>query len=289
MGDKNGLKRKEGPPEDILGTYLDEISRTPLLTREEEIELGRRARKGDKSAIEQLVEANLRFVVSIAKKYASSRVPLPDLINEGNIGLIEAAKRFDPNKANRFVTYAKWWIQQAIRSALAAQAGVVRLPVKQTIRLRAIKRAYECLRDKLDRAPDAREVAEYVGLSEAEVETLMRAAADAISIESSKEQGTDILEANLDDAETYGESEIERALILQSYTDRLRELIEQLNEQEKKVITLRFGLKDGVKRSLESIGQEMGLSRERIRQIEAAALRNMRFYAKERHLAVVLN
>ena len=289
MGDKNGLKRREGPSEDILGTYLEEISRTPLLTREEELELGRRARKGDKSAIEQLVEANLRFVVSIAKKYASSRVPLPDLINEGNIGLIEAAKRFDPSKANRFVTYAKWWIQQSIRSALAAQAGIVRLPVKQTIRLRAIKKAYEYLRNKLDRAPEAREVAEHVGLSEAEVETLMRAAADAVSIESSKEHGTDILEANLEDAETYGESEIERALILQSYTDRLRELFEQLNEQEKRVITLRFGLKDGVKRSLESIGQEMGLSRERIRQIEAAALRNMRFYAKERHLAVVLN
>ena len=289
MGDENGHERKEGPSEDILGTYLDEISRTPLLTREEEIELGQRARKGDKSAIEQLVKANLRFVVSIAKKYASSRVPLPDLINEGNIGLIEAAKRFDPEKANRFVTYAKWWIQQSIRSALAAQAGIVRLPVKQTIRLRAIKKAYEYLRNKLDRAPEAREVAEHVGLSEAEVETLMRAAADAISIESSKEHGTDILETYLEDAETYGESEIERALILQSYTDRLRELIENLNEQEKKVITLRFGLKDGVKRSLESIGQEMGLSRERIRQIEAAALRNMRFYAKERRLAVVLN
>ncbi|RLC48578.1 MAG: hypothetical protein DRH70_00690 [Candidatus Coatesbacteria bacterium] len=289
MSNSDELKNGQELSEDILGTYLDEIAKTPLLTREEEIELGRRARKGDKAAIEQLVKSNLRFVVSIAKKYANNRVPLPDLINEGNIGLIEAAKRYDPSKANRFVTYAKWWILQSIRAALAAQAGIVRLPIKQTVKLRAIKKAYEHLRDKLDRAPDAREVAEYVGLSEERVETLMRAAADAVSIESSKEQGTDILEANLNDADTYGESEIERALMLQGYTDRLRELFEQLNEQEKKVITLRFGLKDGVKRSLESIGQEMGLSRERIRQIEAAALRNMRLYAKERHLAVALN
>ncbi len=275
--------------EDILRTYLREISKTPLLTREEEVELGRRARDGDKDAVEELVRSNLRFVVSLAKKYSNSGVPLLDLINEGNIGLIEAAKKFDPEKANRFITYAKWWIQQSIRSALAAQASVVRLPTKQRVRLQSIKNAYEFLRNELDRAPQPSEVAEHLGLSEAEVEILLRASADAVSIESSKERGRDVLDANLADAETYGESEIERYLILQSYTERLRELIEKLNEQEQKVLTLRFGLKDDRKRSLESIGQEMGLSRERVRQIQAMAMRRIRQFAKESRLSIVLN
>ncbi len=289
MSDRSESNGSEAASEDILRTYLREISRTPLLTREQEIELGRRAKNGDKEAVERLVRSNLRFVVSIAKKYSNSGVPLLDLINEGNIGLIEAAKRFDPDKANRFITYARWWIQQAIRSAVAAQAGIVRLPAKQRLRLRAIKNAYEYLRNELNRAPRPPEVAEHVGLSEAEVEVLMRASTDAISIESSKDHGTDILEVNLDDAETYGESEIEQAVILQSYMERLRELIEQLNKQEQTVIALRFGLKDGLKRSLESVGQEMGLSRERVRQIESVAKQRIRQFAKEKNLSVVLN
>ncbi len=289
MSDRSKSNGSEAASEDILRTYLREISRTPLLTREQEIELGRRAKNGDKEAVEGLVRSNLRFVVSIAKKYSNSGVPLLDLINEGNIGLIEAAKRFDPDKANRFITYAKWWIQQSIRSALAAQAGIVRLPAKQRLRLQAIKNAYEYLRNELNRAPKPGEVAEHVGLSEAEVEILLRASTDAISIESSKDRGTDILEANLDDAETYGESEIEQAAILQSYMERLRELIEQLNKQEQTVITLRFGLKGGLKRSLESVGQEMGLSRERVRQIESVAKQRIRRFAKEKNLSVVLN
>ena len=289
MSDRSKSNGSEAASEDILRTYLKEISKTPLLTREEEIELARRARNGDKEAVEQLVRSNLRFVVSIAKKYSNSGVPLLDLINEGNIGLIEATKKFDPDKGNRFITYAKWWIQQSIRLALAAQAGIVRLPTKQRLRLQAIKNAYEHLRNELNRAPKAREVAEHVGISEAEVEVLMRASTDAISIESSKDHGTDIIGANLSDAETYGESEIEQAVILQSYMERLRELIEQLNEREQTVITLRFGLKDGQKRSLESVGQEMGLSRERVRQIESAAKHKILQFAKERHLSVVLN
>jgi len=289
MKDKSRSNGDQAASEDILRTYLKEISRTPLLKKEEEIELGRRAKNGDKDAVERLVRSNLRFVVSIAKKYSNSGVPLLDLINEGNIGLIEAAKKFDPDKGNRFITYAKWWIQQAIRSALAAQAGIVRLPTKQRLRLQAIKNAYEHLRNELDRAPKAREVAKHVGISEAEVEILLRASTDAISIESSKDRGTDILESNLNDAETYGESEIERAAILQSYMERLRELIEQLNEREQTVMTLRFGLEDGERRSLERVGKEMGLSRERVRQIESIAKRKILRFAKERHLSVVLN
>ncbi|MBN2207924.1 MAG: RNA polymerase sigma factor RpoD/SigA [Candidatus Coatesbacteria bacterium] len=289
MNDNDRPNGGKAASEDILRTYLREISRTPLLTREEELELGRRARNGDKDAVERLVRSNLRFVVSMAKKYSSSPVPLLDLISEGNIGLIEAAKKFDPDRANRFITYARWWIQQSIRSALAAQAGIVRLPTKQRVRLHAIKNAHEYLRNRLNRAPSPGEVAEQVNLSEAEVEVLLRASADAVSIESSKDQGASILETNLEDADLYGESEVERALILQSHRERLRELIEQLNRQEQKVIALRFGLNDGQKRSLESIGQEMSLSRERIRQIESVAKRKMLQFAKEKNLSVVLN
>jgi len=289
MSDRTKSNGSQSASEDILRTYLREISRTPLLTRDEEIELGKRARNGDKEAVERLVRSNLRFVVSVAKKHSNSEVPLLDLINEGNIGLMEAAKKFDPDKSNRFITYAKWWIQQSIRLALAAQAGIVRLPTKQRFRLRAIKNAYEYLRNELDRAPKTSEVAEHVGISEAEVEVLQRASTDAISIESSKDHGTDILEANLSDVETYGESEVERAMMLRSYTERLRELIKQLNEREQTVITLRFGLNDGQKRSLESVGQEIGLSRERVRQIESAAKRKILQFANERRLSVVLN
>ncbi|MBN1593696.1 MAG: RNA polymerase sigma factor RpoD/SigA [Candidatus Coatesbacteria bacterium] len=289
MSSDRRQEEREPASDDILRTYLREISETPLLTKKQEVELGRRARRGDKEAMEQLVRSNLRFVVSLAKKYANSGVPLLDLINEGNIGLIEAAKKFDPEKANRFITYAKWWIQQAIRSALAAQASVVRLPTKQRLRLQTIKNAYEELRNKLDRPPQPSEVARHIGLTEAEVEVLLRASADAVSIESSSEQGRDVLQSDLDDEETYGESEIERALILQSYTDVLQELIEKLSNQERKVLTLRFGLVDDEKRSLESIGQEMNLSRERVRQIESMALRKIRQYAKEKRLSIILN
>lgn len=289
MSDEEKKGGKAADVEDILRTYLNEISEIPLLTKEQEMELGKRAREGDQKAIDELVRSNLRFVVTIAKKYKNSGVPLPDLINEGNIGLIEAAKKFDPDKANRFITYAKWWIQQAIRSGLASQAGIVRLPAKQRSRLWTIKSTYEELRAELDRPPTAREIADKVGISEEEIETLMRASTDAISIESSKDQGSDILEASVDEGEPYGESRIEKALIVQSYMDRLQEIMEELTPQEKKVIALRFGLDDGIRRSLDSIGQQMGVSRERIRQIEEAAKRKIRAFAKSRKLAVVLN
>jgi len=289
MSEGKPIAKKLEDSEDILRLYLKEISKIPLLTREQEVELGRRAKNGDAEAMDKLVKSNLRFVVSIAKKYASSGVPLLDLINEGNIGLIEAAKRFDPEKANRFITYAKWWIQQSIRSAVAAQAGIVRLPTKQRMRLSMIKAAYHRLQDQLDRAPTSREVADAVGLSVGEVETLLRASTEAVSLESSKEVGAELADLDLEEFDPSGETEVERAVILQSYVENLREIIKELSPTEQKVITLRFGLQDGQRRSLESVGNVMGLSRERIRQIEEVAKRKIRSIAKAKNLSVVLN
>jgi len=289
MSEGKPIAKKLEDSEDILRLYLKEISKIPLLTREQEVELGRRAKNGDAEAMDKLVKSNLRFVVSIAKKYASSGVPLLDLINEGNIGLIEAAKRFDPEKANRFITYAKWWIQQSIRSAVAAQAGIVRLPTKQRMRLSMIKAAYQRLQDELDRAPTSREVADAVGLSVGEVETLLRASTEAVSLESSKEVGAELADLDLEEFDPSGETEVERAVILQSYVENLREIIKELSPTEQKVITLRFGLQDGQRRSLESVGNVMGLSRERIRQIEEVAKRKIRSIAKAKNLSVVLN
>jgi len=286
MRDHNG---RTGDSEDILRTYLNEISRTPLLSREEEIELGEQAQLGDEEAHNRLVKANLRFVVSIAKKYIASGVPLLDLINEGNIGLIEAARRFDPQKANRFITYAKWWIQQAIRSAVFAQTGIVRLPAKQRLRLSAIDRAYEKLRNEHDGPPLIREVADEVGLSETEVEALQRASSTAISIASDGDRGAEILGGRTEESGEFGETDIERLLMLKSLRDHVSDMMELLNAQEKEMMTLRFGLNDDVKRSLESVGRKMGLSRERVRQIEKAAMRKIRGSAKTKELAVALN
>ncbi len=275
------------PDKDSLDAFLKAISKIPLLSREEEIELAKRAKEGDKEALKKLVESNLRFVVSVAKKYAGYGLPLHDLIAEGILGLIEAARRFDPDKGVKFISYAVWWIRQSIMQALAQQTGAVKIPVKQAVLVNKITRSYGELLKKLGREPTVDELAEYVGMSAKEIEKLLSISQVPLSLDTpvGDEEDTTFK----DFLKGAGTAEVEERVVREELKQSVLEMLEQLTPQEKRIIIMRFGLDGNEPKTLREIGEELGISRERVRQLETRAKKKMREYAQKKNLHVFLN
>ncbi len=274
-----------------LGTYLKEISKIPLLTREEEQELGRRIQEGDHEALQRMVESNLRFVVSIANKYRACGIALLDLINDGNIGLMEAAKRFDPTRGVKFISYAVWWIRQAIMQALAEQCGSVRLPLKQAGLLYKIRTQYQRLSKEMGREPTTHELAESIEvtpkLKVEDVEEIMRVSRKALSLESPVGEDSDTAYLDLMTADNI--PPVDHELVKSSLASEIARLLEELSDREEQVIRMRFGIGAEGPLTLEKVGGKLGLSRERIRQIEKKAKKKLLKKAKGRTLIDYLN
>lgn len=276
-----------GSGSESLKKYLREISRLPRITVEEERSLGRRIQKGDAEALRKLVEGNLRFVVSYAKRYRGCGLSFLDLINEGNIGLIEAAKRFDPSKNVKFITYAVWWVRQSIIHALSDQSGAFRLPQKQANLLYRIGKAQSNLRSELRRPPSAEEIARRMAVTTEEVTNLLRIADDNISLSAVIDDEHEFRLADKLEQDTIPSADF--VLVRSSLKRLIRLALNELDDKEERVLRLRFGLDGADPKTLKEIGEMMNLSRERIRQIEAQAIDKLNRSQKCQQLRGYLN
>ncbi len=255
-----------------LKIYLNQISRFPVYSEAEEKELGRRIQNGDRNAIEALVEANLRFVVSYVKKYRGMGLSLLDLINEGNLGLIEAAKRYDPSRNVRFISYAVWWIRQAVIHALTSSARIYNLPQKLSDQISLMKKKASLLKAELGREPTREEIAQSMGVSEDDVEDLEILAEKDVSL-SDKRADSDLEVGGK--IEDNASPTVEYQIVKSSIEHQIREILGELDEKEALVLKLRFGLDDDRPWTLQEIGERLNLTRERIRQIEQKAMRKL--------------
>ncbi len=256
---------------DSIQMYLKEIGKVPLLSTEEEISLAKRKEKGDKAAAQKLIEANLRLVVSIAKKFVGKSLSLLDLIQEGNIGLFRAVEKFDHKKGYKFSTYATWWIRQAITRALADQSRTIRIPVHMVETINKFQRMERQLIQDLGREPLPEEIAAEMGEDLEKVKHIIKISQDTISLETTV--GEDEEDSTLEDfIEDTKNITPDRKAALELLKDYVREVIKDLSPREQKILEMRFGLVDGVTHTLEEVGQEFDVTRERIRQIEAKAL-----------------
>jgi RNA polymerase primary sigma factor len=276
-----------GSGSESLKKYLKEISRLPRVTAEEERDLGRRIQKGDGVALRRLVEANLRFVVSYAKRYRGCGLSFLDLINEGNIGLIEAAKRYDPDKNVKFITYAVWWVRQAIIHALSDHSGAFRLPQKQANLLYRIGKAQASMRAELKRVPTTEELAAKVQVTTEEVANLLQVADPIVSISAMIDEEHEFHLSDKLEQETIPSADF--VLLKNSLRGLLRAALGELDEKEERVLRLRFGLDGAEPKTLKEIGELLNLSRERIRQIEAQALEKLHRSQKCQQLRGYLN
>ena len=276
-----------GSGSESLKKYLKEISRLPRVTAEEERELGRRIQNGDGVALRRLVEANLRFVVSYAKRYRGCGLSFLDLINEGNIGLIEAAKRYDPDKNVKFITYAVWWVRQAIIHALSDHSGAFRLPQKQANLLYRIGKAQASMRAELKRVPTTEEVAAKVQVTTEEVTNLLQVADPIVSISAMIDEEHEFHLSDKLEQDTIPSADF--VLLKNSLRGLLRAALGELDEKEERVLRLRFGLDGAEPKTLKEIGELLNLSRERIRQIEAQALEKLHRSQKCQQLRGYLN
>ena len=258
---------------DSLNQYIREIAKFRPLSGEDEKDLARRIHAGDQEALKRLVEANLRFVVSYCKRYRGLGLSFLDLIHEGNLGLMEAAKRFDPERNVKFISYAVWWVRQAIFHALSEQHRIFRLPQKLSGQVSKVGNAREKLTTELDRAPTTAELAHSTDLSEHEVENALKVSGDDLSLSAAVGDGT--LELG-DTIEQDTVPSVERELMRSSVEEQIRSLVAELDEKERQVISMRFGLDGEDPRTLQEIGEDLGLSRERIRQIESKAKEKLR-------------
>ena len=266
-----------------LGAYLREISRIPMIPREEEIRLGKLARKGDQKAIQGLVEANLRFVVKVANRFSGAGPSLLDLINEGNIGLLQAARRFDPARNVKFISYAVWWIRQGIMQMLAEQSGPTRLPLKQAGLLYKIRKKTEELTKAHDREPTPKELAAALGVKVREIEEIQRVARRPVSLDSPITEDSET--AYMDLMSDEDAPAVDHDLLESSLRGEIAGLLGNLAPREREVIELRFGIATEETMTLEEVGRKLGLSRERIRQIEKKAKKKLQRLARSRHLA----
>jgi len=272
----------------LLKRYLREISRFPLLTPDQEKELGTRIQAGDAEALRTMVESNLRFVVSFSKKFRGWGLSFQDLINEGNIGLIEAAKRFDPGKGVRFITYAVWWVRQAIIHAISEQGGPFRIPQKQANLLYNIHKTIAAMTPMLERAPTAGEVADELDVPRENVEILMTAESEDLPLETLN-TGDDSDFQLLDKLEQDTIPPVDQHLMEESFCKLVEEMLKDLDGKEREVLRMRFGLHGYEPHTLKQLGDKLGLSRERIRQIEAIALKKLKRSQKSRQLMGYLN
>ena len=268
--------------DDPVRMYLKEIGRVPLLTAEEEVELARRMEAGDASARHRLEEANLRLVVSIAKRYVGRGMLFLDLIQEGNLGLPKAVEKFDYSKGYKFSTYATWWIRQAITRALADQARTIRIPVHMVETINKLVRVSRSLLQELGRDATAEEIAKEMGLSVVRVREIMKIAQEPVSLETPVGEEEDShLGDFIEDEAALDPADAASMMLLK---EQISEVLKTLAPREAEVLRLRFGLEDGRSRTLEEVGQSFGVTRERIRQIEAKALRKLRHPVRLRKL-----
>lgn len=267
---------------DPIREYLKEIGSIPLLTPEEESDLARRKSEGDVEAGRRLVEANLRLVVSIAKRYTGRGMSFLDLVQEGNLGLMKAVEKFDYAKGYRLSTYATWWVKQSITRSLADQSRTIRLPVHMVEAVNKIRRAQRSLSVKLGREPSMEEVAEEVNMSEKRVTELIQASGDTVSLETpvGDEEGSNLGDFVADDTNASTEDKAESFLL----REEIDSMLQGLNPRERDVIILRFGLETGHPLTLEEVGKRFNVTRERIRQIETAALRKLRNPSKSKKI-----
>jgi len=257
-----------------LDKFLQEIGREDLISVEEEVELAGRIRNGDMAARERLVNANLRFVVSVAKQYQNQGLRLPDLINEGNVGLIKAAEKFDETRGFKFISYAVWWIRQSIRQALAEQARIVRLPLNQVGSLNKIQKAYSRFEQEFERRPSAEELAEELDMPIDKIAEVLRMQGRHVSMDAPFVDGED--NSLIDVMENQDSPRADRGLINESLTQEIDRALATLSEREQRIIRKFFGVGSGVQeKTLEEIGEEEGLTRERVRQIKEKALHNL--------------
>ncbi|MAJ36645.1 MAG: RNA polymerase subunit sigma [Flavobacteriaceae bacterium] len=260
-----------------LDKYLNDISKIDLITAEEEVELAQRIRQGDQKALEKLTNANLRFVVSVAKQYQNQGLKLPDLINEGNLGLVKAAQRFDETRGFKFISYAVWWIRQSILHALAEQSRIVRLPLNKIGAINKINKTFSYLEQAHERPPSAEEIADELDMTITEVKQSLKNAGRHVSMDTPFEDGES---SNLYDVLQHGESpNPEGSLIHESLNTEIGRILNTLNDKEEKVVRLFFGIDQKSPKSLDEIGQEFDLTRERVRQIREKALRKLKKHA----------
>ena len=268
--------------DDPVKVYLKEIGRVPLLTPEEEVELAERMAKGDPAARKRLSEANLRLVVSIAKRYVGRGMQFLDLIQEGNLGLIKAVEKFDHTKGFKFSTYAAWWIRQAITRAIADQARTIRIPVHMVETINKVKKVSSQLLHKNGHDPSAEEIAEELDMPIDKVREIMRVAQEPVSLETPiGEEEDSHLGDFIEDSDAPAPADAASHTLLK---EQLEDVLSTLTPREKKVLELRFGLEDGRNRTLEEVGKEFNVTRERIRQIEAKALRKLRHPSRSKRL-----
>ncbi|HMN47896.1 MAG TPA: sigma-70 family RNA polymerase sigma factor [Ignavibacteriaceae bacterium] len=265
-----------------LDRYLQDISKVELLTPEQEIELAIRIKKGDQKAMEILTKANLRFVVSVAKQYQNQGLSLGDLINEGNVGLIKAAKRFDETRGFKFISYAVWWIRQSILQALAEQSRIVRLPLNRIGALSRIGKAYSNLKQEFEREPSPEELANELEMDIEEISDTMRLSGKQVSMDAPFTNGEE--NSLLDIIENDQQPAPDNQLINESLKVEIRNALSSLPEREAEVLRLYFGLDVDFAMTLEEIGEKFNLTRERVRQIKEKAIRRLRHTSKSKNL-----
>ena len=268
-----------------LDKYLQEIGREDLITVEEEVELAQRIRNGDRIALEKLTRANLRFVVSVAKQYQNQGLSLPDLINEGNLGLIKAAEKFDETRGFKFISYAVWWIRQSILQALAEQSRIVRLPLNQVGSLNKINKAFSKFEQQNERKPSAEELAEELDIPVDKIADTMKVSGRHVSVDAPFVEGEDnsLLDVMIND----DSPNADRVLINESLSKEIERALSTLSEREHEIVKKFFGI--GIpEMTLEEIGDEFGLTRERVRQIKEKAIRRLRQSSKSKLLKTYL-
>jgi RNA polymerase primary sigma factor len=268
-----------------LDKYLQEIGKVDLITADQEVELAKLIRKGDTIALEKLTKANLRFVVSVAKQYQNNGLTLGDLINEGNLGLVKAAMRFDETRGFKFISYAVWWIRQSILQALAEQSRVVRLPLNRVGTLNKISKTYSLLEQKFQREPSPAEVAELMDVSQEEVESTMKISGRSVSMNAPLVQGE---ENSLLDVLSSPDEAPDENMMTTSLRQEVNRALSTLTEREAEVISSYFGLNGSRAMSLEEIGDRFQLTRERVRQIKEKATRRLRHVSRSKALKAYL-
>ncbi len=266
-----------------LEKYLQEIGKVDLLTPDEEVDLAQRIKQGDQIALEKLTKANLRFVVSVAKQYQNQGLSLSDLINEGNLGLIKAAKRFDETRGFKFISYAVWWIRQSILQALAEQSRIVRLPLNKVGSLNKINKAFSQLEQEFEREPSADELAEILEINATEVETTLGVAARHVSVDAPFQEGEDnsLLDVLENDKTPKTDAHLE---YLESLRREIERSLNTLTERQRDVVKYYFGIGVEHAMSLEDIGEKFGLTRERVRQIKDKAINKLRATSRSKLL-----
>ncbi len=269
-----------------LDKYLQEIGKVDLLTAEEEIELAIKIKEGDKKALEKLTKANLRFVVSVAKQYQNQGLSLGDLINEGNLGLIKAGKRFDETRGFKFISYAVWWIRQSILQALAEQSRIVRLPLNRVGALSKIGRAYSNLEQEFEREPSADELADELDMDVKEVTDTLKISSKHVSVDAPFASGEE--NRLLDVMKNDEQPSPDNMLLSESLKTEIASALSSLPEREAEILRLYYGIETDHAMTLEEIGEKFNLTRERVRQIKEKAIRRLRHASKSKHLRTYL-